>query len=92
MIIANSDLFCGIYPEGLVYADKTKEVAGDYKPIAFISFGTLELTWRVKNPGRFREEIEAKHADMMSKRGQDYQVSTSGQVVTLGWRLEKEKR
>lgn len=76
-------LFAGVYTTGISYADREREVGGDYKRVAFLSFGTLELDiYDSKSP--LLAEIRKDAATIHARRGEQYQISTSGQTVTLG--------
>jgi hypothetical protein len=77
-------LFIGVYPCGLVYADRGREVAGDYARLAFLPYRTLAVEWAGDCPEAFKPAIRASVADMQARRGQPFEVSTSGQNVTLG--------
>jgi len=78
-------LFIGTYPTGILYADRRRERHGDYLRLAFLPFRTLELEWeKVPIPLALREEI-ARHArSLQARRGEHYEVTTSGQTVLLG--------
>jgi len=76
-------LFVGVFPEGIVYADRAKEEHGDYKKIAFLPFRTLRLdVYAPKSP--LLPLIRQDAARMQARRGQQFEVSASGQTVTLG--------
>ena len=77
-------LFVGIFPCGFSYADRTREVDGDYMPIAFLPFRSLELEWRNETDPATRQRIIDDAAEIQARRGEDYQVSTSGQMRRLG--------
>jgi hypothetical protein len=79
-------LFIGIYPCGLVYADRKHEVAGDYALLAFLPYASLvpDFTKRCSSKHPLRAEIAAHMDSMIAKRGEDFQVSTAGQTVRLG--------
>ena len=77
-------LFIGVYPCGLSYADRSREVGGDWLRLAFLSFRTLELKWSADVPVELRAAILSDAATVQARRGQPYQVSTSGQTVMLG--------
>jgi len=77
------NLFIGMFPTGIVYADKRKCKGGDYKRIAHLSFTTLDIT--VYDEGNdlmplVMEDVEG----YLEKRGQEIEISSSGQTVTLG--------
>ena len=77
-------LFIGVYPAGLVYADRLREVGGDYARLAFLPYDTLDLQVSADCPAELRQAVIA-HADRMrAKRGEAFQVSTCGQTVILG--------
>jgi hypothetical protein len=85
-------LFAGTYPTGISYADRGREERGDYKRIAHLLFSTLSVTWYV-NPDTYLPEliarVKADIADMRTRRGESYQVSTVGQTIPLGHALTK---
>lgn len=80
-------LFTGVFPTGIIYADRAREVAGDYKRLAFLGFSTLELEIEKDCPAGFRALICADAAELQAKKGQPYPISESGQYVTLGHKL-----
>jgi hypothetical protein len=81
----SSRLFSGVYPTGIVYADKARERDGDYLRVAFLPFSTLQLEWSPgQHPAELRELIEHDAAQVVARRGQQYPVSSSGQTVKLG--------
>lgn len=83
---ASKHLFSGVYPTGILYADKRLERDGDYLRIAFLPFSTLELEWAPGEPAAdLRKIVEADAARIIARRGQEYPVSASGQTVTLGF-------
>lgn len=78
-------LFAGTYPTGIVYADRAQEVDGDYKRIAFLPYGSLRLQWSAGSiPAELRAEVEADAAAIIARRGQPFEISSSGQTVILG--------
>jgi hypothetical protein len=85
---ANLDerLFAGIYPEGIVYADRQRERSGDYARLAFLSFGTLTLEIERDCPEELRQRIVADAGRIQARKGEPFQISTSGQAITLGFR------
>lgn len=83
-------LFSGVYPTGIVYADRKREKGGDYLRLAFLSFGSLQLEWEpVTMLAELRAAIERDAATIVAKRGEQFQVSSSGQTVTLGGAVSK---
>lgn len=79
-------IFVGVYPEGIVYADRKRERCGDYARLAFLSFGTLTLEIAQDCPAALRQQIVADAARIRARKGEQFQISTSGQTITLGWR------
>jgi hypothetical protein len=80
----NDNIFVGIYPCGIVYADRQQEENRDYKRLAFLSYATLELTVKDDCPDHLAKDIRAHAAELQSKRGQPFEITASGQTVTLG--------
>jgi hypothetical protein len=81
---AGDRLFIGVFPGGISYADRYREVHGDYKRLAFLSFNTLELSLEKGVPADLAREIITHAKKIQARRGQQYQVSSSGQTVMLG--------
>ncbi len=78
-------LFIGIFPAGIVYADREVQEHGDYKKIAFLSYTTLAVEWYGKSiEPSLRVAIEKDVAAMQARRGQKFEVSACGQYVVLG--------
>src|SRR5574342_323173 len=66
-------LFIGTFPTGIRYADGHRERGGDYLPIAFLPYNTLQLEWEPRVPValELREQIQ-RHADSIrARRGED---------------------
>lgn len=78
-------LFIGTYPTGIVYADRHREVDGDYAKIAFLPYASLRLQWSAGNiPPELRELVEDDANRIIARRGQPFEISSSGQTVILG--------
>jgi hypothetical protein len=77
-------LFIGVYPAGIVYADRHHEVAGDYVRLGFLSYATLELEVKAHCPPDLHAQIKDHAATLQARRGELYQTSQSGQTVKLG--------
>ena len=61
--------------------------------VAFLPFSTLELEWAPgRHPAELKKAIEQDAAKIAERRGQEYQVSTAGQTVTLGRRHATKKK
>lgn len=83
-------LFIGFYPEGIVYADRHVEEHGDYKKVAFLSYRTLELTL-YDCPSELKDDVISDANSYMNRAGEQINISTSGQKMTLGWGLKEAK-
>lgn len=82
--VQNNRLFIGVYPCGLVYADRSVERNGDYKRLAFLPYATLKLEIEADCPFVLERDI-VRDAGMMQKlAGTHFQISTCGQTVLLG--------
>ena len=77
-------LFIGLFPGGVVYADRTREEHGDYKRLAFLPWHSLVLEVKPDCPADLRRRIEADAATYIARRGQQEPISTTGQTVMLG--------
>ncbi len=78
-------LFVGVYPCGIVYADRAREEGGEYKRIAFLDYKTLYL--RISCMCREPDLVSAiaDHAStIISRRGERFETSACGQSVVLG--------
>lgn len=88
-VSASARVFAGVFPTGISYADRTVEVGGDYKRLAFLPFDTLSLEWRAKRiPKDVQDYIIKDAAKIQARRGEDYRVSSAGQTVLLGGSAE----
>jgi hypothetical protein len=81
-------IFAGIYPTGIVYADRKRERGGDYARLAFLSFDTLELDIEPDCPRTLRQQIIEDAARIQARKGEDFQISQAGQTVLLGSRAK----
>ena len=77
-------LFVGVYPCGIVYADRSRTRAGDYARCAFLSYRTLALEIEPDCPAVLRALIKSDAAKIQARKGEAFQVSTVGQSVWLG--------
>lgn len=75
-------LFAGVYPCGIVYADRGRERGGDYARLAFLPYATLRLQVEKDCPAALRALIEADAKRY--RAGEELQISSSGQTVRLG--------
>jgi hypothetical protein len=81
---ANDRLFIGVYPTGILYADRSREKDGDYARCAFLDFNTLTLNFDRDCPNTLRAEIERDAAKIQARRGEPFETSAAGQTVILG--------
>jgi len=72
---------------GISWADPTARKHGDDKRLAFLYFADLKLDVRDDCPEDLRDIIIADAAEIQARRGEEYQVSISGQTITLGHAL-----
>lgn len=79
-----SRVFIAIFPAGISYADRLTQTNGDYKPLAFLPFKSLELEVQKDCPAALLEDIKPHVAAIQARKGQPFQVSTCGQTITLG--------
>ena len=77
-------LFVGVMPTGIVYADRSREVDGDYARCAFLPFDTLALEIAPKCPEDMLDAIKADAATIIARRGEHFKISASDQTVVLG--------
>ena len=77
-------LFCGVYPGGITYADRGRDVDGDYARLGFLPFGSLVLEFAPDCPADMRARIIEAAAPIIARRGEDYPISACGQCVRLG--------
>lgn len=76
----NKRLFVGVFPAGIVYADRQR----DHKTVALLSYATLVLHWRAEVDDELKAEIERNAATLQARRGEQFEVSATGQTVMLG--------
>lgn len=77
-------LFIGVTATGIVYADRSREVAGDYAHCAFLPYRSLAPLWGKSCPGELKADISAHMESMVRRKGERFQTSSSGQTVQLG--------
>lgn len=75
-------IFIGVYPCGLVYADRQRERNGDYARLAFLPYATLQLELESDCPPACARWIRTHAARL--KPGDELIVSSAGQTVILG--------
>lgn len=77
-------LFIGVYPTGIVYADRGNQIGGDYKRTAFLPYNTLTLQLDSACPPELIETIKTHSQTIINKRGEQFAISACNQNVTLG--------
>lgn len=77
-------LFSGVYPCGIVYADRTREKGGDYARLGFLDYATLTLTLEKDCPADLATLIREDASKLQARAGEAFEISTSGQTVRLG--------
>ena len=82
--ILPNQVFVGIFPGGISYADTSKEEGGDYKRLAFLSYRTLELEIRESCPSDLAEAIRSHAAVYQENPGAALEVSGCHQLVRIG--------
>lgn len=81
--VSNNRLFIGVFSTGISYADRHREEQGDYAKLAFLPYDTLQLEVYAC-PVELQARIQSHAATIQARRGQQFQVSSSGQTVMLG--------
>lgn len=86
MVVTNERIFMGVYPCGIVYADRQREEHGDYKKLAFLSYSTLELDIQPDCPEELIEEIKADAKTIQDRKGEKFRTAQTGEsaYVILG--------
>ena len=81
-------IFVATMATGIGYADRTREEHGDWKRLAILFYSDLRAEIAADCPPELEQQIRAHMAPIQARRGEQYQVSTSGQTITLGHALE----
>ena len=76
-------LFSGFFPCGIVYADRHREEAGDYKRLGFLSYSTLILDIEPDCPAALKTQIRNDAATFQARRGES-QAIAGNTTITLG--------
>lgn len=72
-------IFAGCFPTGFVYADRKREVAGDYKRLAYLNYATLKLDIAKDCPKKLADQIRVDAAQY--RVGQQYATAWNTTVV-----------
>jgi len=76
-------LFTGKFAADFVFTDRAVQESGDLGKIAFLSYGTLELSIHApRSP--LMPLVRQQAAQILARRGQWEQISSAGQGVILG--------
>jgi hypothetical protein len=67
------------------YCDMSRERHNDYVVLAHLWLHTLELVIEPDCPDEFKPLIEADAAAIIARRGEQYEITASGQTITLGY-------
>ena len=86
--MTDDPLFIHIAATGVAYSDRTREEEGDYAKLALLPFSTLEPFFFNGCPDPLRARIVDHMQTIRERRGEDFQVSTAGQTVQLGYALK----
>ena len=81
-------IFVARLATGIGYADRTREEHGDWKRLAILFFSDLRAEIASDCPADLESQIRSHMATIQARRGEPYQVSTSGQTITLGHALK----
>lgn len=82
------NLFVGVFPAGISYADRTREKNGDYLRLAFLPYDRLVIEWeKVQMSDEMRAAIAEDAEKIIAMAGQRYPVSSS-QTVLLGSKMK----
>lgn len=84
----NNRIFIGTYPAGIVYADREREVGGDYARLAFLPYDTLKLDVEAKCPAELEREIINHARTIQCQIGTHYRTSATGSEVLLGSKVK----
>lgn len=79
----NPRLFIGVYPAGIVYADRQTEEHGDYKRLAFLPYHGMRLELASDCPPDLADQIRASAKKYEGQT--ELQTSACGQTARLIW-------
>lgn len=84
--LPNIRVFSGMYPCGIVYADRFVEEHGDYKRLAFLPYNGMVLQIEKDCPPELEKYIRNSIKQYEGKT--ELQTSSSGQMTKLTWENE----
>ena len=84
-------IFVATMATGIGYADRTQEEHGDWKRLGHLFYSDLRAEIAEDCPSELEEEIRAHMAQIQARKGEQYQISTSGQTITLGHALLRDQ-
>lgn len=76
-------LFCCCMPTGWVWSDREVEEHGDYRRLAYMNYGTLELDLEPRVPKELERRIMADAFELSQRRGERYAIACNI-TITLG--------
>lgn len=77
-------IFSAMYPTGIIWSDTWIKVNGDYKKLAFLSYGTLGLEIEPDCSENLRDYIIEDAARIQKRQGEYIEYTASGQKILLG--------
>ncbi|MAM39519.1 MAG: hypothetical protein CL949_13690 [Erythrobacter sp.] len=80
-------IFVGHFPTGICYADRKREKHGDWARLAILFYSDLRAEFEPDCPPALRQQIAEHMATIQARRGEQYQISGSGQTIKLGYAL-----
>jgi|TARA_R110002012_G_scaffold256500_1_gene436694 hypothetical protein len=83
-------IFVATMATGIGYADRTREEHGDWKRLAILFYSDLRAEIEPDCLPDLAQQIREHMAPIQARRGEQYQISTSGQTITLGHALTPE--
>jgi hypothetical protein len=90
----SESLFTSVSDGYVIFANKQVLEDGDYQTVAIFAPRSLELTWffgpALYHDQSIVESIRASADDLRARRGDHFEISTSGQTEVLGFALETD--
>ncbi len=80
-------IFVANLSTGIGYADRKREKHGDWARLAILFYSDLRAEFEPDCPPPLRQQIAKHMAAIQARRGEQYQISSSGQTITLGHAL-----
>ena len=80
-------LFSGCFPCGIGYADRYREVGGDYMKLGFLSYSTLILDVEKDCPPELAEQIKRDASRLQALCGKPYPIAGNATAL-LGEKMK----